>query len=490
MAAGDTRTDSEATVVSHPTGAPERTARSNRASGVLPPGYRLGNTYEIEALLARGGMGAVYRARHLELGTPHAIKVILPDLAEDTHIVTLFQEEARKLRRLRSEAIVAYEGLFRDETDTRYLVMEFVDGPSLAHFIKRRPLTVEEVRALRDRCAAGLAAAHDKGIVHRDISPDNIILVDESVELAKIIDFGIAKSSDPSAATVVGDGFAGKYSYVSPEQLGMHGGKVDGRADIYSLGLVLVAAALGRPLSMGNSPVSVVDARRAVPDLSALPAALRAEIAPMLEPDPAKRPSTMRDLPGLAYELPHSTTRRHSTAPPAAPPRAASGRRWLWIAVAAVAAVAVGLVSFGLFLSGSHTPAPGVVAVPAPTPPATASPTTASPGPVVQSAPASAATPPPPLTSTPSAPTPNPTVQVAPAAGAVSPAPPSALPPPSKPAATSAVVPKPAHPTAATLEAPPQKKPVDPRCESILERSQLGEAPNDDERAYLRTNCR
>ncbi|HLY55805.1 MAG TPA: protein kinase [Stellaceae bacterium] len=308
------------TVLSKPS-APPPVARAARGGGPLGPGQLLGNTYEIEALLARGGMGEVYRARHVELGSIHAIKVILPELAEDTHIITLFTEEARKLRRLRSDAIVAYEGLFRDEEGVRYLVMEFVDGPSLAHVLKTRKLDVDDVRALRDRCASGLAAAHDKGVFHRDISPDNIILVGEKVDQAKIIDFGIAKSSDPGDKTVVGNDFAGKYSYVAPEQLGMYGGKVDGRADMYSLGLVLVAAARGRSIDMGNSPASVIQARQAVPDLSSIPEALRAEIAPLLEPDPDKRPPSMRHLPGLAANAVTAppTTMRPVSAPAAKP---------------------------------------------------------------------------------------------------------------------------------------------------------------------------
>jgi serine/threonine protein kinase len=277
----------------------------------IRPGMLLGHTYEIEQVLARGGMGEVYRARHAELGSMHAIKVILPELANEPRIISLFQEEARKLRRVRNDAVVAYEGLFRDEFGHRYLVMEFVDGPSLAQVLKQRKLEPFEVRMLRDRVALGLGAAHEKGIYHRDISPDNIILVDGRTDLAKIIDFGIAKSTEPGEKTVIGQDFAGKYSYVSPEQLGLYDGKIDARSDIYSLGLVLAAAAIGKPLPMGNSPISVIEARRAVPDLGDVPEELRAEIAPLLEPEPAKRPQSMQELPGAA-----------GTAPPA-PPQAA-----------------------------------------------------------------------------------------------------------------------------------------------------------------------
>jgi hypothetical protein len=277
-----------------------RSARPQTLTGrkamSIAPGQLLGHTYRIEALMARGGMGEVYRARHAELDTEHAIKIILPELADDTRIVDLFRREASVLRTIRHEAIVGYEGVFRDENARLYLVMEFVDGPSLSKVLKQAALPPAQLRLLRDRIADGLAAAHEKGVVHRDLSPDNVILPAGDVGKAKIIDFGISKLVDPAAKTIVGTDFAGKYSYVSPEQVGLYGGQVDGRSDIYSLGLVLAAAAIGKPLDMGNSPISVVEARRAVPDLSRVPKEMRDELAAMLQPDPADRPQSMRDL--------------------------------------------------------------------------------------------------------------------------------------------------------------------------------------------------
>src|ERR1051326_2901772 len=164
---------------------------------VLREGTVLGNTYVIEQLLARGGMGEVYRARHVELGTLHAIKLILPSLANDPVILQLLIEEARKLSRIRHDAIVSYEGLFRGEGNLRYLVMGFIGGESLTTVLERRQLEPHEVLRLRNRIAQGLAAAHEKGIIHRDVSPDNILLPGGNVDRAKLIDFGIAKSSIP-----------------------------------------------------------------------------------------------------------------------------------------------------------------------------------------------------------------------------------------------------------------------------------------------------
>src|SRR5882672_1572352 len=277
------------------TAGPQTPTGGGQAS-TITPGQLLGHTYRIEALLARGGMGEVYRARHAEMNTLHAIKIILPELAGNTRIVDLFRREASVLRTIRHDAVVAYDGVSRDENARLYLVMEFADGPSLSKLMRERPLDANEVRQLRDRLADGLAVAHDKGVVHRDISPDNVILPGGDLGKAKIIDFGISKAVDPEVKTIIGDDFAGKFSYVSPEQLGMFGGQIDGRSDIYSLGLVLAAAALGEPLDMGLSPISVIEARRAVPDLGRVPAAVRADLAAMLQPDPAKRPQSMREM--------------------------------------------------------------------------------------------------------------------------------------------------------------------------------------------------
>src|SRR5499433_774295 len=145
-------------------------------SATIAPGQLLGHTYRIEALLARGGMGEVYRARHIELNTEHALKIILPELANNQRIVDLFRREASVLRTIRNDAVVAYDGVSRDENGRLYLVMEFVDGPSLSKLMREHPFDAEQVRQLRDRLADGLAVAHEKGVIHRDISPDNVIL--------------------------------------------------------------------------------------------------------------------------------------------------------------------------------------------------------------------------------------------------------------------------------------------------------------------------
>jgi hypothetical protein len=142
--------------------------------------------------------------------------------------------------------------------------------------------------------------------VHRDVSPDNIILPGGQVARAKIIDFGIARSTQLGEGTVIGSGFAGKYNYVSPEQLGLGGGEVTGQSDIYSLGLVLAEALAGKPLDMGGTQVQVLEKRRRVPDLAATDARLRPLLAKMLAPDPAQRPADMASV--AAWQTPIAKT--------------------------------------------------------------------------------------------------------------------------------------------------------------------------------------
>ncbi len=328
------------------------------APAVLRPGTVVGNTYVIEALLGRGGMGEVYRAKHIELGTEHAIKIILPSFANDPQIMHLLREEARKLGRINNAAIVDYEGFFRDEHGLHYLVTEFVHGESLEQILRRRRLEAEEVLRLRDRLALGLAAAHEMDIVHRDVSPENILLPQGNIDHAKLIDFGIAKSMEAAGATLIGNTFAGKYSFASPEQVGLYGGAVDLRSDIYSLGLVLAAAAIGfgKKLDMGNSPATVLAARQSVPDLGDVPASLRPVIAPMLEPRPDDRPPSMRAL--LTYQ----SGGARKPAPEVRHGPGGSSRRRAMLAVTVVAALAV-LAGSALLALRELRPPPSVAAL-------------------------------------------------------------------------------------------------------------------------------
>ncbi len=260
-------------------------------------GTRIIGTYEIDKLISAGGMGEVYRGHNIHNGEPVAIKIVLPSLAHDPKIVALFQKESTTLSRLSHEAIVRYHVFTNDPVIGRpCLVMEFVSGTPVSERIETGPMPLDEVKVMLRRVASGLEKAHRAGVVHRDMSPDNIILEEGLVEHAKLIDFGIAKSSALGAATLLQGQFAGKFNWVAPEQLGAFGGHVDGRSDIYSLALVTAAASKGAVLPMGDSIVDAVGKRAAVPDLAGVDAGLVPLLRWMLSPDPAERPETMAQV--------------------------------------------------------------------------------------------------------------------------------------------------------------------------------------------------
>ncbi|RAZ71663.1 serine/threonine-protein kinase [Mesorhizobium atlanticum] len=260
-------------------------------------GTQLSGIYELDERIASGGMGEVYRGHNIQTGDHVAIKIVLPEFARDQTILSLFRKEASILNHLSHDAVVRYHVFTIDTGIGRpYLAMEFVDGQSLFDIMRRGPMPGEDVRRLCHRLASGLSAVHQAGAVHRDLSPDNIILPGGRVERAKIIDFGIARSATVGGETLIGGKFAGKYNYVSPEQLGLYGGEVSEQSDIYSLGLVLAAALRGKPLDMSGSQYEVIEKRRTVPDLSDIDPDFRELIAAMLQPDPRDRPASMAEI--------------------------------------------------------------------------------------------------------------------------------------------------------------------------------------------------
>ena len=259
----------------------------------LSAGTRLNGIYEIDRPIGMGGMGEIYFGHVIETGDPVAIKVLLPEFSDNAAALTLFRKEASALHHVHHDAVIRYYVFsVEPQLGRPYLAMEYVDGRSLSDVLQSDgALTFEAVRSLSQRLASGLQAAHDRGIVHRDVSPDNVIIPAGDVARAKIIDFGIARSTQHG--TVIGSGFAGKFNYVSPEQLGLFGGDVTPKSDIYSLGLVLVHALTGHPVDMGGSQVEIVEKRRKIPDLGAIDMRFRPLLEKMLQPDPANRLESM-----------------------------------------------------------------------------------------------------------------------------------------------------------------------------------------------------
>lgn len=268
-----------------------------RPSSVLAEGSRIGGDYEVDSVIKAGGMGEVYRAHNIHLGSPCAIKVVLPGLESDPLVKDAFLKEATTLQSLHHDAIVRYFNFTLDAGLKRYcLIMELVEGTPLSDFAHGSAMDVSSVLALMRRLAKGLLATHKAGVVHRDLSPDNVILPSGSVTQAKIIDFGIAKTTKAGSGTLFQDKMVGKFGYMAPEQLGEFDARIGPHTDIYSLGLMMAAVSQGEPLAMGGNYAEAFRARQAVPVLDGVPAVLDPLLDWMLQPNPMDRPASMAQV--------------------------------------------------------------------------------------------------------------------------------------------------------------------------------------------------
>lgn len=240
----------------------------------LSAGAQLGH-YQIVAMLGRGGMGVVYRARDTKLGREVAIKVLPDSLARDPDRLARFNREAKLLASLNHPNIGHIYGV-----ESQALVMELVEGETLASLIRPGPLPIETSLDYARQIAEALEAAHEKGIMHRDLKPANIMVT--GAGLVKVLDFGLAKAEEPSAAgdpaesptmpPTLSGVILGTAAYMSPEQAS---GKVaDRRADIWAFGVVLYETLTGRRAFPGESVTDILAAvLRGEPDWSALPRA-------------------------------------------------------------------------------------------------------------------------------------------------------------------------------------------------------------------------
>ena len=265
--------------------------------------------YEIEGALGAGGMGEVYLARDTRLGRAVAVKVLPETLAKDPERIARFEREAKVLASLNHPNIASLHGL--EEFEGRhFLVMELVEGETLAERIAGRPLGVDEALKIVHQILEALEAAHEKGIVHRDLKPANVKITSD--DKVKVLDFGLAKalentpgapnlSQSPTlslAATNAGV-ILGTAAYMSPEQA--KGFSVDHRSDIFSLGCVFYEMLSGRQPFQGDSLAEVLAGVLArEPDLAALPARLHPRLPDLLrrclEKNPKKRWHAAADL--------------------------------------------------------------------------------------------------------------------------------------------------------------------------------------------------
>jgi len=443
----------------------------------------LAGKYRLVHQLGKGGMGSVWLAHHLTLHSPVAIKLIDPAIASNPEALSRFMREARAAAALRSPHVVQIldHGI---DGETPYIAMELLEGESLAARLRKvGRLSPADTTRVLTHTARAISRAHEVGVVHRDLKPDNIFLIEnEEEELAKVLDFGIAKS------TIVGFGVSvvpetrtgalmGTLHYMSPEQT--EGVKtVDFRTDIWAMGVIAFECLLGRRPFEGETVGTLVleICSRPVPvpsQVGAVPAGFDGWFARACARDPAARFASARDA---AAELRRICQARaaEDAAPAAAPaegvrtklvppPEAPRSRGGLFVGLGIAGAAAVGVTIFALARSPSPpaapaTPPPAVsapVVPPAPPPaaaaaPAAPPPTAAPPEPHLPAAAAEPIAPKP----TPAAPE----AAKAPAGGARPhrrPEKTAAKPVAPKPPAAEAPRPPPAHPAAP----PPVEKP-------------------------------
>jgi Tol biopolymer transport system component len=323
----------------------------------LEAGKRIG-AYEILDLLGAGGMGEVYRARDTRLDRTVAIKILQGHLALDDDIRQRFEREAKVVSSLNHPNICTlFDVGHQDGMD--YLVMEFLDGESMADRLARGPMPLPELLKTAVEIADALDRAHRQGLVHRDLKPGNIMLTKSG---AKLLDFGLARitpstrsMSDLSSPTmsrpITAEGtIVGTFQYMAPELL--EGGEADPRSDIFSFGAVLYEMATGRRPFEGRSQASLIAAilRESPRPISALmplsPPALDRAVARCLEKDPNDRWQTARDLLLELKWIGDAGSRAGVPVPVAA--RRKSRERLAWILAAAGGIATLALLGFAV----------------------------------------------------------------------------------------------------------------------------------------------
>ena len=272
------------------------------ATGVLPVSIDVGVTvegkYRIDALIGRGGMGAVYRARDMRLDRDVAVKVVRGDLVSSAGARERFRREAQLAARLQHPSIVTVFDYGTLPDGAAYLVMEYVRGEDLRARITRGTLDWKDAVRLLAAVADGVDAAHREHILHRDLKPENVLLP-ESGGPPKVLDFGVAKlmaSVDAGGTITAGGTIVGTPAYMAPEQL--RGGPVDARADIYSLAVMAFEMLTGRLPFGAGSFVDVAVRQTEDPPLDDvdMPHRLTGVLRRALSFDPARRPHTATAL--------------------------------------------------------------------------------------------------------------------------------------------------------------------------------------------------
>ncbi|HSC29985.1 MAG TPA: serine/threonine-protein kinase, partial [Vicinamibacterales bacterium] len=339
----------------------------------LPSGTRFG-PYEVIAPIAAGGMGEVYRAVDRTLGRHVALKVLPDSFAQDADRLARFEREARTLASLNHPNIAQVYGL-EERDGVRALVMELVEGPTLADRLAQGALRVEEALLIADQIGEALAAAHDQGVVHRDLKPANIMI--GAGDRVKVLDFGLAKkvsAADGPDLTTVSRSLAatspgtqmGTLPYMSPEQV--RGEPLDARTDLWAFGCVLYELLAGAPaFRRATSAETIAAILGEPPDVAKLPPSMPAGVRLLIErclrKDPKRR---LHHAADARIELADATAELTGAVSAASSGGLAHrrGRARLWVpgVLAAVGLVAVGAIAVAWLGRGpSSGPAEGTV---------------------------------------------------------------------------------------------------------------------------------
>jgi serine/threonine-protein kinase len=320
-------------------------------------GELIAGRYEIEEVVGSGGMATVYRAHDRLLERRVALKILHEHFVRDADAVERFQREARSVAQLAHPNIVTV--IDRGEDDGRpYIVFEYVEGENLKqHLARRGALPAPEALDLALQVALALEAAHDRGVVHRDVKPQNVILAEEG--RAKVTDFGIARARDTGAITVTGT-VMGTSDYIPPEQA--QGEPAGEQGDVYSLGVVLYELLTGEVPYEAENPVAVAmrhvhdpvpSARERRPDV---PPRVDAIVRRALAKDPDQRYASMSDLiadleAARLGEGPSDDSAATMIVPPVRAPRAYRGRRAArTLLLSLVAVILVGGAAIGAYV--------------------------------------------------------------------------------------------------------------------------------------------
>ncbi len=280
----------------------ERPAEKAGEEGIdfasLAAGERFSERYEIVGAIGAGGMGMVYRARDLELGEEIAIKTLKPELVSDAALVDRFKTEIRLARKISHRNVVRTHD-FGEWSGVYYLTMEFVEGITLRELIDSRgQVGVSSTLAIGSQLAESLEVAHDQGVVHRDIKPQNLLLDADGV--LKVMDFGVARLAERTSSLTEAGLIVGTPAYMSPEQLLSE--TTDARSDLYSVGVVLYECLTGRLPFEAESTISLIgkvlnlEPPPPVEVNGDIPPAFSALILDLLAKKPEERLGSAKDL--------------------------------------------------------------------------------------------------------------------------------------------------------------------------------------------------